>query len=190
MGLVTTSAAPVGAADLPPEATVTQYAVELDTKPVHRCFRLTRPGGKAALASQVRPSIVLPDREARSLLVAADRADVAHGGCFSAGPAGVQVWSGPWSGPAGGKGSSTHLGSVDWSYDTPSRHYITIYRVMVTAAGAASGATPAGLLDRVLALAGVIVPGVSVGLPVPPPGDPFRSDLQRAVGARTVTLPE
>ena len=24
---------------------------------------------------------------------------------------------------------------MDWSYDTPARHYITVYRVLVTAAG-------------------------------------------------------
>lgn len=160
---------------------MTQYAVELDPQPVHRSFRLSRKGDAVAVASHVRPSIVLPDREARALLVAAERQDVSHGGCYSAGPAGVQVWSGPWDGLAGSKGASEHLGSVDWSYDTPSRHYITVYRVMVTARGAAAGITPSTLLDRVLALAGVEAPSDAVRLAVPPPRDPFRSDSQRAV---------
>ena len=163
---------------------MTQYAVELDPQPVHRSFRLTRPGAPVALAAQVRPSIVLPDREARALLVAAERHDVSQGGCFSAGPAGVQVWSGPWDGLAGSKGTSEHHGSVDWSYDTPTRHYITVYRVMVTARGSAVGMSPLELLDRVLALAGVVAPADSLRLSVPPPRDPFRV---RAF--RTIELP-
>ncbi|MDX6230434.1 MAG: hypothetical protein QOI76_3824, partial [Frankiales bacterium] len=74
-----------------------------------------------ALASHVRPALVLHEREARKLLETASRYDVSSGGCFSAGPAGIQVWTGPWDGPNGGHGDAVHLGSVDWSYDTPVR---------------------------------------------------------------------
>jgi hypothetical protein len=153
---------------------MTVHAVELDTKPVHRSFRLTRPGQPGAMASQVRPAMVLRERQARELLTAAERGDVSRGGCFSAGPAGVQVWSGPWDGVLGTHGSSEHWGSVDWCYDTPNRHYITIYRVMVTAKGAEAGRTTEGLLARVLSLAGVVL-GQQGALPAPPPRDPFRS---------------
>ena len=157
---------------------MTVHAVELDSKPVHRSFRLTRPGAGGAVASQVRPALVLPEKQARELLSAAERGDVSRGGCYSAGPAGVQVWSGPWDGVLGTHGTSEHLGSVDWCYDTPSRHYITIYRVMVTARGAATGQTTEGLLARVLGLAGVSL-ATSGSLPVPPPRDPFRSEHLR-----------
>ncbi|MEX2290481.1 MAG: hypothetical protein WD794_09175 [Mycobacteriales bacterium] len=152
----------------------------LDSKPVHRSFRLTRPGTGSApqVADQVRPAIVLPDREGRALLAAAEREDVSRGGCFSAGPAGVQVWSGPWNGLLGRHGDSAHLGSVDWSYDTPTRHYITVYRVMVTVQGHTAGESPQSLLDRVLALAAVQAPPNALALPVPPPRDPFRSELR------------
>ena len=153
---------------------MTVHAVELATQPTHRSFRLTRPTAPA-LAQDVRPAIVLPDREARALLAAAGREDVSRGGCFSAGPAGIQVWSGPWNGLLGRHGDSEHLGSVDWSYDTPTRHYITVYRVLVTAAGNARGETPETLLHRVLSLAGVRAPADALALPVPPPRDPFRS---------------
>jgi len=168
---------------------VTVHTVELDSKPAHRSFRLTKPGASAqpAVATQVRPAIVLPDREARALLTAAERQDVGRGGCFSAGPAGVQVWSGPWNGLLGRHGDSQHLGSVDWSYDTPSKHYITVYRVMVTAQGHAAGQTPQSLLDRVLGLSGVQAPSDALQLPVPPPRDPFRADALRA---RTTVLPD
>ena len=159
---------------MPPEAPLTHSTAELDGKPAHRSFRLTRSSAPS-VAMQVRPAIVLPDREARALLAAAGRADVARGGCFSAGPAGIQVWSGPWNGLLGRHGDAQHLGSVDWSYDTPTRHYITIYRVLVTAAGNAAGVTPQALLDQVLGLAGVQAPQDALALPVPPPRDPFRS---------------
>ena len=88
-----------------------------------------------ALSSHVRPALVLAERETRELLASAGRNDVGLDGRFSAGPAGIQVWDGPFNGPSGTHGTASHLGSVDWSYDTPAKHYVTIYRVMVTQAG-------------------------------------------------------
>jgi hypothetical protein len=127
-----------------------------------------------ALASNVRPALVLREREARDLLAHARQHDVGAGGCMSAGPAGIQVWSGPFDGPGGGHGSAQHLGSVDWIYDTPVRHYATIYRAMVTAHGVASGHTPHTLLESVLRLTGLSVDGTRLTMPLPPPRDPFR----------------
>jgi hypothetical protein len=159
---------------------VTVHTVELaQPKPVHRSFRLTRPGSAIALESQVRPALVLPEREGRALLAAAQREDVSAGGCFSAGPAGIQVWSGPWEGAGGSRGDSKHLGSVDWSYDTPVRHYITIYRVLVTAIGVEAGESTHSILERILGLAGLGTSGEVLSLPVPPPRDPFRSALMK-----------
>ena len=153
---------------------MTVYSVE-SPKPVHRSFRLTRTLEKVAVSSQIRPALVLPEREARHLLAVAAREDVSRGGAFSAGPAGIQVWSGEWDGPGGSHGSSVHLGSVDWSYDTPARHYITVYRVLVTASGAAAGVTTESLLERVLSLGGLRADGTTLAMAVPPPRDPFRS---------------
>lgn len=127
-----------------------------------------------ALSSQVRPALVLAERETRALLEAAHQYDVGANGRFSAGPAGVQVWSGPFDGANGGHGSSLHLGSVDWSYDTPAKHYATIYRAMVTANGVASGETTESILGTVLALVGLTTEGTRLEMPVPPPRDPFR----------------
>ncbi|MDX6246501.1 MAG: hypothetical protein QOE76_4224 [Frankiales bacterium] len=127
-----------------------------------------------ALASHVRPALVLHEREARTLLETASRYDVSSGGCFSAGPAGIQVWTGPWDGPNGGHGGSVHLGSVDWSYDTPVRHYATVYRAMVTEAGVNCGETTTSVLARVLALSGLPLEGSRVTMPQPPRRDPFR----------------
>ena len=161
---------------------MTVHAISLDQRPVHRSFRLTRAGEDVAVQSQVRPALVLTEREARALLGAASAQDVSVGGCYSAGPAGVQVWSGPWTGPGGSHGDSVHLGSVDWSYDTPSRHYITVYRVMVTTAGVTAGSSTASVLERVLALAGLSSEGERAALPAAPSHDPFRARIRRERG--------
>jgi len=127
-----------------------------------------------ALSSHVRPAQVLAERETREVLAAAARHDVGVGGRFSAGPAGVQVWDGPFNGPSGAHGSATHLGSVDWSYDTPAKHYATIYRVMVTQAGVDAGETTLSVLAAVLQLAGFTADGTRITMPAPPARDPFR----------------
>ncbi len=127
-----------------------------------------------ALASQVRPALVLAERETRELLAAAKGHDVGTGGQFSAGPAGIQLWSGPFDGPSGTKGTAVHLGSVDWSYDTPARHYATIYRVMVTHAGVDAGDTTLSILAQVLNLGGLAADGARISMPAPPAADPFR----------------
>lgn len=145
---------------------------------------MTVSADRITVSRQVRPAIVLPDREARALLAAAEREDVAEGGCFSAGPAGVQVWSGPWNGRLGSRGTSEHHGSVDWSYDTPSRHWITVYRVLVTGRGEAVGATPESILGRVLGLADIATPLECLRLLDPPAPDPFWN-ASRAQGLQT-----
>jgi len=127
-----------------------------------------------ALASHVRPSLVLAERESRELLAAAALHDVGMEGRYSAGPAGIQVWDGPFNGPSGTHGSAVHLGSVDWSYDTPAKHYVTIYRAMVTQAGVDAGETTFSILAGVLALGGLPADGSRITLPTPPARDPFR----------------
>jgi len=127
-----------------------------------------------ALASHVRPALVLAERETRELLEAAHRNDVGSDGRFSAGPAGIQTWDGPFDGPSGSHGSASHLGSVDWSYDTPAKHYATIYRVMVTQAGLDAGHSTHSILATVLALSGLSADGTRISLPAPPARDPFR----------------
>lgn len=127
-----------------------------------------------ALASHVRPALVLAERETREVLAAAERHDVGVGGRFSAGPAGVQVWTGPFDGPNGTHGSGVHVGSVDWSYDTPAKHYSTIYRVMVTQEGVDAGDTTLSVLTAVLQLAGLSADGTRITMPAPPARDPFQ----------------
>jgi hypothetical protein len=127
-----------------------------------------------ALASHVRPALVLAERETRELLAAANLHDVGLEGRFAAGPAGIQVWDGPFNGPSGTHGTAKHLGSVDWSYDTPAKHYVTIYRVMVTQAGVDAGETTLSIMTMVLALGGLSADGTRITMPTPPARDPFR----------------
>lgn len=127
-----------------------------------------------ALASHVRPALVLAERDSRALLTAAARQDVHVAGSYSASPAGVQVWSGYFDGPDGTPGSSQHLGSIDWSYDTPNKHYVTIYRAMVTQAGVDAGETTLSILARVMGLAGLPVDGARMSMAAAPARDPFK----------------
>ena len=157
---------------------MTVHAVENDS-PTDRSFRLTSSTPAVTVQRNVRPALVLPEAEGRRLLAAAQREDVSRGGCFSAGPAGIQLWSGPWQGLGGSRGDAQHLGSVDWSYDTPVRHYLTVYRVLVTAGGVEAHQTPESILRQVLGLAGIEANDDALALPVPPARDPFRSALRR-----------
>jgi hypothetical protein len=109
-------------------------------------------------------SLVFPEEQAIQLLRAAEEQDVAAGGVFSAGPAGVQVWSEPWNGEGGTRGSSVQLGGVEWTANAPTRAYVTIHRCLVTQAGQARGMEPADVLKLVLDLAGLPTDGVRANL--------------------------
>ncbi len=153
---------------------MTLHVTQTETRGEHRSFRLTRG---SAQHSEVRDDVVVAAERARALLAVAAQRDVSAGGVFSPGPAGVQVWSGPWTSPTGGPGTAEHLGSVDWSWDSPATGYVSVYRVMLTAAGAKRGLTTDALLSTVLALAGVDAPARSVTTAaLPLPRDPFRSE--------------
>jgi hypothetical protein len=132
-------------------------------------------GAPAVKVNRVRPALVFPQEEAGRLLKAAKAQDVRAGGVFSAGPAGVQVWSEPWDDENGTMGTSVHLGSVDWTYNTPTQFYITIYRCMATQEGHTRGLEAADILKQVLDLVGLRIEGVRANLHDAPVVDPFRA---------------
>ena len=142
---------------------MTAHTVHLPTPPAHRSFRLT----PREVRSEQHPDVVLPSNEAQALLTAARAQDVSSGGCYSPGPAGIQVWDGPWNGPGGRVGTAQHLGSVDWSWDAPAEGFVTFYRVLLTAHGAKAGLTTHALLDLVLGLTGLRQGPHSVPAPRP-----------------------
>ena len=61
-------------------------------------------------------------------------------------------------------GTSVHLGSVDWTYNTPTQFYITIYRCMATQEGHTRGLEAADILKQVLDLVGLPIEGVRANL--------------------------
>jgi hypothetical protein len=63
-------------------------------------------------------------------------------------------------------GTSVHLGSVDWTYNTPTQFYITIYRCMAAREGHSRGLEAADVLKRVLDLVGLPIEGVRANLRV------------------------
>ncbi|MDX6286782.1 MAG: hypothetical protein QOG53_2267 [Frankiales bacterium] len=127
-----------------------------------------------ALSSHIRPALVLQEDATRQLMEAANRHGVRAGGVFLVTPLGVQVWDAPFDAADGSHGTSRHLGSLDWTFDTPVKHYATVYRAMVTQEGLDAGETTASILARVLALTGLQVASERVTMPIPPPRDPFR----------------
>lgn len=156
---------------------MTLHVTQLEAKSEHKSFRLSR-AGTSPTAREVRDDVILPADRARGVLAAAARRDVSAGGVFSPGPAGVQLWSGAWNSPTGGPGTAEHLGSVDWSWDSPTTGLVTVYRVMRTAAGVERGLTTDAVLDVVLSLAGGESVQRSAAPPtaLPLPRDPFRSE--------------
>jgi hypothetical protein len=157
---------------------MTLHVTQLEAKTEHKSFRLTRPGGSPT-AREVRDDVIVPADRARAILAAATQRDVANGGVYSPGPAGVQLWSGAWNGPTGGPGTAEHLGSVDWSWDAPTTGLVTVYRVMRTDAGVTRGLTTDQILDCVLALAGgeaVHRTSAPSAASLPLPRDPFRAE--------------
>lgn len=142
--------------------TMTAHTVYLPGSPQHRSFRLTQ----REMRTEEHEDVVLSCEDARTLLAAARAQDVSVGGCFSPGPAGVQLWDGPWNGLGGRVGTAEHLGSVDWSWDVPAEGSVTVYRVLLTAKGVRAGLTTQTLLDLVLSLAGQRPTGSGV-VPLP-----------------------
>src|SRR5215213_2248661 len=126
----------------------TPEAGSLAPEPLNSASRPSDGSGVRPRPPERAVELVFPEEQAIQLLRAAEEQDVAAGGVFSAGPAGVQVWSEPWNGDGGTSGSSVQLGSVEWTANAPTRAYITIHRCRVTRAGRARGVEPADLLKR------------------------------------------
>ena len=127
-----------------------------------------------AVASYLRPPLVIPERDAMRMLELLRGFDVTRGGRFQSLPTGAQVWSGPWH-AEDTPGDAQLLGTVDWTLDSPIQHYTTITRATVTEVGVSGGATPASILASVLGLVAMSVEPGRLAVPLPPPRDPFRS---------------
>jgi hypothetical protein len=101
----------------------------------------------------LRPAAIVPEHEARLVLVELARRDLTNGGEWQSEP---QLWS-RYDGPVPEDGSPDPelLGTIHVTYGTPTKYEITLYRVSITGAGVHEGWTVASLTDEALGFGGL-----------------------------------
>jgi hypothetical protein len=129
------------------------------------------------LEQVIRPSAVLSEAHAASVLRALNREDVSNGGVWNATSSVWQRYDRAWNGVGGMRGTAQLIGSIAVIYDRPVRHQITIYKVTITSYGASKGITVETLTDEALKSAGLTLANCPrAELADPPPADPFWKD--------------
>lgn len=124
----------------------------------------------------IRPSAVLPEKAAVTIVAALSENDVSRGGVWNASVSVWQLYDQPWSGIAGTRGDAQLVGMIAVVYDSPSRHLITIYKAVITDFGAELGVTVESLCDRALSFADLTLATCPrADLAAPPAADPFRA---------------
>jgi hypothetical protein len=121
-----------------------------------------------AVAEVIRPSAVLPESSARTVLVELAMRDVRGEGLWWSSPTLWQRWDKPWDGHEEA-GSAQLVGSLHVTYGAPSRYAITIYRATITDLGVAAGWTVSSLCDEALGYAGFSLADCPRADLVPPP---------------------
>lgn len=123
----------------------------------------------------IRPSAVLAEKAARSVLAELESRDVSRGGVWSASSGVWQRYDGPWNGVGGTRGTSQLVGTIAAVYGTPGKYDITIYRVTTTDHGRAVGWSVERLCDDALQYADLTLATCPrAALVAPPAPDPFR----------------
>lgn len=123
----------------------------------------------------IRPSAVLDEKAARSVVSELEYRDVGRGGVWSASSGVWQRYDLPWDGIGGTRGRSQLVGTIAAVYGTPSKYDITIYRVTTTEHGRAAGWSVERICDDALQFAGLTLATCPrTSLVAPPTPDPFR----------------
>jgi hypothetical protein len=126
------------------------------------------------LEQVIRPSAVLSEAHAASVLRALNREDVSNGGVWNATSSVWQRYDRAWNGVGGMRGTAQLIGSIAVIYDRPVRHQITVYKVTITSYGASKGVTVESLTNEALKSAGLTLASCPrAELADPPPADPF-----------------
>jgi hypothetical protein len=126
------------------------------------------------LEQVIRPSAVLSEANAATVLRALNREDVSNGGVWNATSSVWQRYDRPWNGLGGMRGSAQLIGSIAVIYDRPVRHQITVYKVTITSYGASKGITVESLTNEALKAAGLTRASCPrAELADPPPAAPF-----------------
>ena len=132
------------------------------------------------LEQVIRPSAVLSEAAAITVLRALNDQDVSRGGIWNATSSVWQRYDRPWNGLGGMRGSAQLIGSIAVIYDRPVRHQITIYKVTITSYGASKGVTVESLSDEALKAAKLTLASCPrAELADPPPADPFWAATQQ-----------
>ena len=123
----------------------------------------------------IRPSAVLAEKAARSVLAELESRDVSRGGVWSASSGVWQRYDEAWNGVGGTRGTAQLVGTIAAVYGTPSKYDITIYRVTTTEHGRTVGWSVERLCDDALQYADLTLASCPrAALVAPPTPDPFR----------------
>jgi hypothetical protein len=122
-----------------------------------------------AITEVVRPAAVLPESAARRVLAELSVRDARADGLWVAEPARWQRYDSPWDGIDEGPGHSRLMGTLQVIYGRPGRYDITVFRVTITALGAAAGWQVESLCDEAFAFAELTLASCPrADLPPPP----------------------
>lgn len=126
----------------------------------------------AVISQVIRPSAIVPEEAAGTILMELSLNSVANGGTWLGEPSRWKRYDSPWR-SATDQGGSELIGIIQIAYGTPTKYEITIYRVTITRRGQELGWTVESLTDEALAFGDLTLAECPrAGLKEPPA--PFR----------------
>ncbi len=120
-------------------------------------------GEEGSVTEVIRPSAIIPEDAARSVLVEMSVRDVRNGGVWLADPSIWRRYDGP--------NEDKLIGTIQVAYGTPTRYEITVFRATVTRLGTERGWTVTSLCDEALQFGGLSLancPRASLAAPPKP----------------------
>lgn len=134
---------------------------------------LTEAYDDGVVTEVIRPAAVIPEDEARRVLMELALHDCRIGGVWWSEPATWRRYDKAWDGPDGGPGTADLLGTIQIAYGVPTRYEITIFRATITRLGGRHGLTVTGLCDEALGFGGLSL-ATCPRADLKPPPQPFR----------------
>lgn len=122
-------------------------------------------GEVGSVTEVIRPSAIIPEDAARTVLVELSVRDVRSGGVWLADPS---IWR-RFDGPS----EKNLIGSIQVAYGTPTKYEITIFRATITQFGTERGWTVTSLCDEALQYGGLTLASCPRATLAAPP-KPFR----------------
>lgn len=127
------------------------------------------PATDFASQEVIRPAAVLSEAHARLILQSMAHDDVETGGHWWIRVGSWRRYASPWAPGAKEPGDAIHVGTISCVYDTPARHWVTVFRVSMTSYGLRLGWTSGSLCDEAFGHAGLTLADCPrAALAVPP----------------------